>query len=59
MKKLITFKALMEYLCVKRSKLYELIKNDGLAPALYIGVSPRWYEDDVINWLSAQSKKKH
>lgn len=49
-------KDLMELLRVKKSKFYELVKAD-LAPAFYIGSSPRWTEETVTAWVEQQSAK--
>ena len=53
MGRLFTVTDLKTYLGVSRSKLYELIAA-GLQPSLYIGVSPRWHEDAIIEWVAAQ-----
>jgi len=52
--KLLSVKAVAKFLEVSRSTLYELIKNDGLAPSLYVGCSPRWTDDDLQTWVDSR-----
>lgn len=48
--KLLTTRELMEFLNVSRTKIWELVKQDGL-PAFKIGGDYRYRLSEVVAWL--------
>jgi hypothetical protein len=51
-----TVQDITQHLRISNSKWYEIVA-EGIAPSLYIGISPRWSDKVISSWINAQSAK--